>query len=527
MDTKQFTLSPVACDEISAEVIKYCDSIGTDRKDVQRYRLFVEDCLLFWLDNGCEGKKIKLVTGRRIRRNIIRIEMEGESINPLEEGLEGFGSFCNGILSSLNLKPDYSYSGNKNRLEFNVQKKSMGMFAIMGISIISAILIGVLGKFFVPYDVLSFIRDIIINPINVLFYKVLGCVAGPMIFLSVCWGIYGIGDVETFGRIGKKILLSFIGLTFSSTLFGAVFSFLFFSNMGFGTGAGTQFQSVMDLITGIIPSNIFDPFINGNILQIIFLGLIIGMALLVLGKQSKTIVSAVEQLNSIVNLIMGIIGKTIPYVIIVVIVELIWSDAIDNLLSTWKVLAIMLLGFVIMGSWYLIKVSVRQKVNIITLIKKVMPGFLVSLTTASSGAAFHTNIDTCEKKYGINPSLTGFGMPLGIVMLKPISGLYFILLMRYVADLYEIQISPTWIGFAVILCTVIAVASPPVPGGGAICYTVLLAQLGLPSEILVILLAIDMITDFVITAISTLCLQMTLINESSKLEMIDKEVLRK
>ena len=118
-------------------------------------------------------------------------------------------------------------------------------------------------------------------------------------------------------------------------------------------------------------------------------------------------------------------------------------------------------------------------------------------------------------------------MPLGIVMLKPVSGLYYMLLMLYVADTYGIQISPTWIGFAVVLCFVIAIATPPVPGGGAVGYTVLLAQLGLPSEILAILLAIDMIIDFVITAFATLCLQMTLINESSKLKMIDKEILRK
>ena len=72
----------------------------------------------------------------------------------------------------------------------------------------------------------------------------------------------------------------------------------------------------------------------------------------------------------------------------------------------------------------------------------------------------------------------------------------------------------------------VSVSAPPIPGGGTAAYTILFKQLGIPDEALAVALTLDIITDFLITALDTFDLQMALINISSKMNLIDKNTLR-
>ena len=155
-----------------------------------------------------------------------------------------------------------------------------------------------------------------------------------------------------------------------------------------------------------------------------------------------------------------------------------------------------------------------------------MPTFLVALTTASSAASFSSNVTTCEKSFGIDESLVSFGIPLGMVVHKPMGAIYDQLVLFFFAAKYGVSCSVGWLVIAVIISTVIAIATPPIPGGGAVGYTVLFAQMGIPMEALAIALTIDIITDFIITAFEMLALPLSLVNIAASLGMIDEKILK-
>lgn len=282
---------------------------------------------------------------------------------------------------------------------------------------------------------------------------------------------------------------------------------------------------MVNLILSVFPSTIIEPFQTGNTLQIIFIAVVIGIALLYLGHQTSAVARAIEQVNLIVQFLMVIISKLVPYVIFLIIVNMIWSGKLNIMISSWKLIAVLVPTLIAIAMVFLILTSVRQKVGIQVLIKKSMPTFLVALTTASSAAAFNSNVSTCEKKFGIDPSLIRFGIPLGMVMHKPVSAVYNMLLVFFFAEKYGINCSVSWIITAVIISSIIAIATPPIPGGGAIAYSVVFAQMGIPEEALAVALEIDIIMDFFLTAFDMLVLPLSLINISSGLGLIDKDVL--
>ena len=215
----------------------------------------------------------------------------------------------------------------------------------------------------------------------------------------------------------------------------------------------------------------------------------------------------------------------VPFVIFLVIINMIWSGSINVMISSWKLIAVLLVAFVAVAAAYFIVISIWRKVSIVVLIKKSIPTFLVALTTASSAAAFSSNVDTCEKKFGIDSSLIRFGIPLGMVMHKPVAAVYNLLLVFFFAEKFGVTCSVSWIVVAVLISSIIAIATPPIPGGGAVAYTIIFAQMGIPSDALAMALALDIITDFLITAFEMLVLPMALVSISSGLGMIDRESL--
>lgn len=523
---KEYILSGAACDEIAAAITEFCVKEKVDRKDVLRYRLSAEESLLNWINKGCEGRKIRLTTGKRMLSPYISIEMEGSSISPDAGDSEEFGDYYKSLLVNMNLKPAYSYAGNKNRLYYRVKKKSPGQFQILLGVVAISILVGFAGMYILPDTIRGLILDDVIGPVYDAFFNILGCIAGPMIFLSVAWGIYGIGDVETLGRIGRTMMLSFLKYVTLATTACSIFFPVLGNRFTHSSNQGSQIKAILELILGIFPSNVVEPFETGNTLQIIFLAVVIGISLLYMQRQTRAVAIAIGQVNALVNFLMGLISRIVPFVVFLVVVHLIWSGELSVVTSVWKFMGVYLVALAMITLAYLLFTSTRHKVKPAILIHKSLPTFLVALTSASSAAAFGTNVSTCEKEYGIDPALVSFGIPLGIVMHKPMTAAYNLILVMYFAGVYHVQCTPAWLVLAVFICVVVAVSAPPIPGGGSVVYTILFLQLGIPTDALAVALTLDIIADFLMTAFDMFALQMALINISAKMGRIDKSIMR-
>ena len=172
-------------------------------------------------------------------------------------------------------------------------------------------------------------------------------------------------------------------------------------------------------------------------------------------------------------------------------------------------------------------ISLRKKISPILLTKKALPTFLIALTTASSAAAFSTNVKDANKKLGIDKNLVDFGIPLGQVLFKMSEFAMFIPIVLTFAENYRIAITPVWLILAYITVWLISFAVPPVAGGAIMGFTVVFTQLGIPMEAMGIAIALNAITDFPLTAMNVTGWQLTMIDVADSLGRLDKETLRK
>ena len=101
----------------------------------------------------------------------------------------------------------------------------------------------------------------------------------------------------------------------------------------------------MELVFGIVPTNLFDPFVTGNALQIIFIAIMIGLAMLTLSTRVNGIFSMVEQVTAIIQTIMAGLSSMMP-----ILIFTLFTGMITNLLVAFAVPPIpggMMMGFTI------------------------------------------------------------------------------------------------------------------------------------------------------------------------------------
>lgn len=521
-----FSLTNSSIDEFTEKAGEFLASLNTEKKNLLRIRLIVEDILLTWQEHFSSDTMCQVTMGTRFGRPMIQIEVEGECCDPMSHNFDDYGSYREKLLSSMGLAPVFSYVSNRNKIVFKLKKQQPNPLLRLAIAVVSGVLVSA-GGLLIPDPLRLSILEYFLNPIYDAFFNLLGTIAGPMVFLSVAWGIYGIGDMTTFGRIGKRMVISFLRTLLLINILCVLLLIPFFSlNVVWQGGDASQLNSLFRMILEIIPTDIVTPFQSKHTIQIIFLAAATGSALLILETRTEVLAQTVEQINYLVQFLVEVISNMIPYFVFIILIQMGWSGTLSIALTTWKPILVYIL-ISILGVAVMILIAARQnKVNPFRILKKGLPTLLISMSTASSAASFGTCCSTCERDFGISNNVTSFGVPLGIATYSPGTSMYFLVICIYVADLYQVECSLFWFVLLVTMITILTPAAPPIPGGTLTCYTIMFTQLGLPSEALPLAMALDVLFDFIATGMNMFHLQLSLIIQSGKMGILNRDILR-
>lgn len=521
-------LDAAGIDRLSALLTQALEQAAVNRKDVIRLRLAVEELLGLWQVRLGKETVCTFRCGTRLGRMYLEITAPGQRIDPEETAADMAGRLlCSNLLAQAGLSPVYSYQDGINRMAlYPSRPQRLSPLLQLLLAILGAAVVGA-GLLALPAPVRETATGVV-NPLFTALMGVLQTLASPMIFLSVCWGILNIGDVHMLGRIGKTVLLRFLGGVFLLTsVSAAVLVWFFRSGDGAASTGENAAAQIYSMLLEIIPGNIVTPFLEGNSLQIIFMAICVGLVLLVLGEKTSALCALLDQVNTAVQFMMETVSRYIPLFVFTSLLSLTLSDAMSNLGGVVKAL---LLGIAACVAWpllYALWASLKLKVSLPVVLRKLLPTYLIALSTASSSAALSTNLETCERRLGISERIVHFAVPLGQVVFKTGGGVGFFVLALGLAEFYGASISLPWVVIGVLTASLLAIAAPPVPGGSLTCYTVLLTQLGIPAEAVGLAVAGNVILDFFMTSCGISCLQSELILSANKLGMLDREQLGK
>lgn len=522
MDTYIFSNSQIdqACQQVEKALVAY----GVERREALRIKLTFEEILLEYQNKFGEDAQFFVRCVRRFSAIRIEVTVPGAAFDPLDKAAEDV-SVMQELLAGLGLAPTWGYKKGKNSIVLLAKKKPLSYTIKMAGAIVLAIVTGCLLSL-LPEGVSAGINGYLLSPMTNAITGLITAVAGPLIFLSVLGSICAMGNMETLGKIGGKtitiILLHTLAVGASVTALGSLFY-----PVEWGGSGDTGFQQIADLVYDIVPANLFEPFITGNTLQLIFIAIMVGLAMLTLSSRVNGVFGLVQQLNSIAQTIMAGLSTLLPFLIFLIFAGMISDGKLDAILQSWKMVLVIVLLFAGYYVVNLLRISVTQKVSPVLLFKKAWPTFMIAITTASSAAAFSRNTQDAETRLGIDKRLVEFAVPLGQVLFMPGVLILFSGMELAFAQSCGMTITVPWLVMAFITNLLLSYAVPPVSGCMLMGFSIAFTSLGIPLEMLGVALALDAILDFLCTAVDVSSWQLTMIDVADALHLLDREALHK
>lgn len=389
-------------------------------------------------------------------------------------------------------------------IQLNDFMKKIALHWQILIALILAVPFGIFLKEYVSW--ISWLGDI--------FLRALKMVVIPLILFSMISGVANIGSGSSLGRIGLKTFLYYIG-----TLLLAAATGLFLVNlMKPGAGAELGFtqavnglghsSSVKDILTGIIPENIFAELAKGNTLPVIFFGILFGVFVTQLKEKQRALMTdlfngAFDTMMLITHFIirfapLGVFG-------IVAYQAASQKDLAEVALRLGRYMLVVFSGLAIHALITLpLIMYFVGKVNPVKHYRAVSSALLTAFSTASSNATLPLAMECVEQNCGVSKKISSFTLPLGATINMNGTALYEIVVAMFIAQAYGIHLTVWQQLIAVITASLAAIGAAGIPMAGLVTMTIVLSAVGLPLEGIGLVLAVDRPLDMLRTSVNVL-----------------------
>ena len=291
-----------------------------------------------------------------------------------------------------------------------------------------------------------------LNPIKTMFLNALKMVVVPVVFFSILSCVSQFTNLSDFGKTGGKVMGFYMFTTVIAIAVGAGAFLLLQPGSGGGVQAALQAAqpvagaeevniSILDTIVNIVPSNIVQPFLDADMLQIIFIAILCGVAVGMIGDYSRPLKDFFEGCNTLFLKVTTIIVGFIPVAVFCSICSLVMLTGGDTLVSLLYFMAAVLLGMAAMMTVYCLLILVVGRLNPLTFLRKYAPGMLTSFSLGSSNAAMPYNMQLCRNALGISPKVYSFSIPLGATVNMDGSCVYLVVGALFLAQLYGVSLT--------------------------------------------------------------------------------------
>lgn len=507
-----------ACENIDHIMVSH----KTERHTLIADRLVIEDVLIKYQNFFGVDQEFEWTDEKKFGKRYIKLNIHSKSYNPFDGNEED--EVFHHLAEKIGIAPSWQYKNGCNIVTFPMHKKTAPSDLIkILIAIFVGIVLGILAN--KNSNVGIFFSEKIFAPIFDTVIGILLAFANVLIFLSVATGIYGTGDISALQKIGKRTIGTLLIVELFYELFATVLIIPFYSISTHGS-TFINFSPIYNMLLDIVPKNIFTPFIENNTLQIIFLAICIGVALLITGNKTSAVQVFLMQANRAIEQIVAAILKFIPLIIFISIFQITAKGEFAIIISLQKMLLLQIFATVAILGICFLRIYVTKKISIAGFIKKTFPPVLIAFLTSSSIIAFPVTTSTCKNKLGIDKRIVDIGVPLGQIIFTPVHAITYTNIVLFLCNFHKIEVTVSMIIILIFMSYILGIATPPVPGGAIMCYMIFLKQFGIPVESIAVIVAIDFLLDRLATAAKIWLLQSELVQIAGKLKILDMTKLK-
>ncbi|MDO5519440.1 MAG: dicarboxylate/amino acid:cation symporter [bacterium] len=372
--------------------------------------------------------------------------------------------------------------------------------------IMIGLLLGVVAGFLVPSTWTGVIKAS--QTIGTIYMNALKMMIYPLVFCSLIVGIKSMGSISATGKVAGRAMIYFLSTTFLACIFG-IFVPQF---LGIGKGASLNLvetkvevnnvSNILDTITNLIPSNPIASFANGDMLSILVFAVIVGFAILALGRKAQPFMDVVVSVNEISMKILFVVMKFTPIGVFCTILPVIASNGSDTILSVGQALLTTYLVIIVYAIVvYGIVVKFIAKGSPIKFAKAIMPAALNAFGTCSSSATIPISMRCAEDNMKVPKEVTSIVLPLGATINMDAISILMSIMITFFANACGIHLTVTNMIVIVLSNVLLSIGTPGIPNGQVASFAALIQIAGIPTGVMGIFISVSTLSDMIVTMI--------------------------
>lgn len=344
--------------------------------------------------------------------------------------------------------------------------------------------------------------------VSEIFINLLKLVSLPIIFLSIVSTASGMESMHELKSLGSRvvkytIMTTLIAATIALALFltvDPVRSYIVTSGVDVQANQASYFTYLMK----VIPSNFLEPFIENNVISVLFLAMVLSLAILTLPDENrvvlhtffKSLYRAVMRITSWIVLLMPI---AIWAFITLFVRDLREGLEMQNLV--WYLFIVVAANLI--QAIIILPLFLRAKgISTIQTFKAMAPALSVAFFTKSSSAALPMAVKCAEDNAGVSPKIAGFSLPLCTTINMNACAAFILTTVLFVSMSNGMTFSLPEMVVWIVVATIAAIGNAGVPMGCYFIASAFLASMNVPLNILGVILPFYTLIDMLESAIN-------------------------
>ena len=349
----------------------------------------------------------------------------------------------------------------------------------------------------------------VIQPIGDLFIRLLVLAAIPLVFFNLLAGLTALTDVRTFGRVAGKIMSYYVVTDVIALSLGMAAMAILRPGVGMQLteqidGAVGSVPSIAEVLFAMVPRNALQAFVDGNVVQIVVIAVLLGIATLLLnGETRDRLTTAYVDLASLLRRLVDLILWTAPLGIGALMAVTVGRYGSALLGPMARFLGGVYAGQFIVFLGYMTIISLLTERRPANFLKDTVPLWATTVATTSSLASLTVALETAGR-IRLPQALYSFTLPLGAQLNKDGTSVMLGAVLMFTAQAAGVEFAPASFLSIILIGLLLSEGSGGIPGGGFVIALIYVQAFNLPLEVAAIVGGIYRLVDMGNTTINVM-----------------------
>ncbi|MEE2848116.1 MAG: cation:dicarboxylase symporter family transporter [Gemmatimonadota bacterium] len=352
-------------------------------------------------------------------------------------------------------------------------------------------------------------RVTVIQPVGDLFIRLLVLAAIPLVFFNLLAGLTALSDVRTFGRLATKIMSYYVVTDLVGLSLGLAAVALLRPGVGMQLteqveGTVGAVPSIGDVLLGMVPSNVFRAFADGNVVQLVVVAVLLGIATLMLTGSTRDRLSvAFSDLAALFRRLVDLILLVAPLGIGALMAVTVGRYGASLLGPMTKFLLGVYAGQLVIFVGYMVLLRAFTDRRPLQFLRDTGPLWATTAATTSSLASLSVGLEIAEK-IRLPRSLYSFTLPLGAQLNKDGTSVMLGAVLLFTAQAASVDFTAASFLTILFVGLLLSEGSGGIPGGGFVIALIYVQAFNLPIEVAAIVGGIYRLVDMGNTTINVM-----------------------